>query len=237
VGESETIMSYEAGVKASLFDGRGRLGLTVYMYTMDDQQLTAVGGGENFNRMINADQTDGRGVELDFETFITDNLRISIGASYNDTELDDSNLSVQTCGGGCTVRDPVVVPPGPPPLFPPAIVNIDGNRLPQSPEWVFSMMTHFSKPVGNGEFFVFSDVAYRSEVNFFLYDSVEFEGESLIETGIRIGYAWNDGKQDIAVFGRNLTDEIEAVGGIDFNNLTGFVNEPRRFGVAFSTRF
>jgi iron complex outermembrane receptor protein len=237
VGDSETIMSYEAGVKTSLFDGRGRLSLTVYKYIMDDQQLTAVGGGENFNRMINADQTDGQGVELDFETLITDNLRVSIGASYNDTELDDSDLAVQACGGGCTVRDPVVVPPGGPPLFPPAIVNIDGNRLPQSPEWVFSMMTHFSKPVGNGEFFIFSDIAYRSEVNFFLYDSVEFEGESLIETGMRIGYAWNDGKQDIAVFGRNLTDEIEAVGGIDFNNLTGFVNEPRRFGVSFSTRF
>jgi iron complex outermembrane receptor protein len=28
-----------------------------------------------------------------------------------------------------------------------------------------------------------------------------------------------------------------AVGGIDFNNLTGFINEPRRWGLEFSTKF
>jgi iron complex outermembrane receptor protein len=235
VADSEEILSFEAGVKTSLFDDRARLGLTVYSYTMDDQQLTAVGGSTNFNTLINADQTDGMGVELDFEAFITDNLRVSLGASYNDTEIDDPNLGVQVCGSGCTFTDPVTAPPIPP--FVPATVSIDGNRLPQSPEWIFSMMTHFSKPVGSGEFFASSDIAYRSEVNFFLYESVEFEGESLIETGLRIGYAWNDGKREVAIFGRNLTDEIEAVGGIDFNNLTGFVNEPRRFGVSFRTSF
>lgn len=235
IADSEEILSFEAGVKTSLFNDRARLGFTVYSYTMDDQQLTAVGGATNFNTLINADQTDGQGFEVDFEAFITDNLRISLGASYNDTEIDDSNLGVQVCGGGCTFTDPVTSPAIPP--FVPATVSIDGNRLPQSPKWIFSMMTHFSKPVGSGEFFIFSDIAYRSEVNFFLYEAVEFEGKSLLETGLRIGYAWNDGKQQFAVYGRNLTDEIEAVGAIDFNNLTGFVNEPRRIGVEFMTKF
>ena len=235
VAGSESILSIEAGVKTSLFDDRARLGLTVYSYTMDDQQLTAVGGATNFNTLINADETDGQGVELDFEAFITDGLRISVGASYNDTEIDDPSLGVQVCNSGCTVLDPITSAAIPP--FVPATVSIDGNRLPQSPEWVFSLTAQYNKPVGAGEFFVFADTAYRSKVNFFLYDSVEFEGKSLIETGLRVGYAWDDGKRQIALFGRNIFDEIEAVGGIDFNNLTGFVNEPRRFGVSFMTRF
>ncbi len=235
VADSETIMSYEAGVKTSLFNDRARLGVTVYTFTMDDQQLTAVGGATNFNTLINADQTDGKGVEIDFETYVTDNLRISLGASYNDIEIDDPNLGVQVCGSGCTFTDPVIAPPIPP--FVPATVSIDGNRLPQSPKWVVSLMTHFSKEVGNGEFFAYSDIAYRSKVNFFLYESVEYQGDELLETGLRVGYAWDEGKRQVAVFGRNLTDEIEAVGGIDFNNLTGFVNEPRRFGVEFMARF
>ena len=180
VADSEEILSFEAGIKTSLFNDRARLGFTVYSYTMDDQQLTAVGGATNFNTLINADQTDGMGVEVDFEAYITDNLRVSLGASYNDTEIDDPNLGVQVCGGGCTFTDPVTSPAIPP--FVPATVSIDGNRLPQSPEWIFSMMTHFSKPVGSGEFFIFSDIAYRSEVNFFLYEAVEFEGKSLLET-------------------------------------------------------
>ena len=54
---------------------------------------------------------------------------------------------------------------------------------------------------------------------------------------MRLGYLWNDGKQELAVYGRNITDEVQAVGGIDFNNLTGFVNEPRRYFVEFRSKF
>jgi iron complex outermembrane receptor protein len=237
VADSEEIMSYEAGIKTSFFDDRGRLSFTVYSYKMDDQQLTAVGGGTNFNTLINADETDGQGFEIDFEALLTDNLLVTIGASYNDTEIDDPALAIQACGGGCTILDPIVVPAGGPPFFPPAIVNIDGNRLPQSPEWIGNLTARWGMPVGDGEFFVFTDWAYRSEVNFFLYESAEFEGKSLLEGGLRIGYNWNDGQQQLSLFGRNITDEVEAVGGIDFNNLTGFINEPRRWGVEFMTRF
>ncbi len=235
VADAEEILSFEAGIKTSLFNDRGRLSFSVYKYTMDDQQLTAVGGGANFNTLLNADQTDGQGAELDFEAYLTDNFLITIGASYNDTEIDDPDLGVQVCGGGCTFLDPVIAPAIPP--FVPATVSIDGNRLPQSPEVIANLTARWGMPVSNGEFFIFTDWAYRSEVNFFLYESAEFEGKDLLEGGLRVGYNWNDGKQELAVYGRNITDEIEAVGGIDFNNLTGFINEPRRIGVEFMTRF
>jgi iron complex outermembrane receptor protein len=92
-------------------------------------------------------------------------------------------------------------------------------------------------PVGNGELFAYTVWAYRSEVNFFLYESTEFTGETLLEGGLRVGYNWGEGKYEAALFGRNITDEEVAVGGIDFNNLTGFVNEPRIFGVQFKASF
>ena len=235
VAEAEDIISYEAGIKTNLFDDRGRLSFSVYKYTMNDQQLTAVGGGANFNTLLNADQTDGQGVELDFEAYITDNFLVTIGASYNDTEIDDPDLGVQVCGSGCTFLDPVTAPAIPP--FVPATVSIDGNRLPQSPEVIGNFTARWGMPVANGEFYIYTDWAYRSEVNFFLYESEEFEGQELLEGGLRFGYNWNDGKHEIAVYGRNITDEIEAVGGIDFNNLTGFINEPRRYAIEFRSSF
>ena len=88
-----------------------------------------------------------------------------------------------------------------------------------------------------GEFYAYTDWVYRSEVNFFLYDSVEFTGKSLLEGGLRLGYTWGYGKYDVAVYGRNITDEVQVVGGIDFNNLTGFINEPRLFGAEFKASF
>ncbi len=235
VAEAEDIISYEAGIKTNLFSDRGRLSFSIYKYTMNDQQLTAVGGGTNFNTLLNADQTDGQGAELDFEAYITDNFLVTIGASYNDTEIDDPDLGVQVCNGGCTFLDPVISPAIPP--FVPATVSIDGNRLPQSPEVIANLTARWGMQVGGGEFYIYTDWAYRSEVNFFLYESAEFEGQELLEGGLRLGYNWNDGKQEIAVFGRNITDEIEAVGGIDFNNLTGFINEPRRYAVEFRSSF
>jgi len=36
---------------------------------------------------------------------------------------------------------------------------------------------------------------------------------------------------------RNLTNRQQLVAAIDFNNLTGIVNEPRNFGVQFKANF
>jgi len=238
VAKSESTMSYEAGIKTQLLDNRLRASFTVFYYDMSDQQLTAVGGGANFNRLVNADETVGQGFEFDLEAYVTDNLLITFGASRNDTEIHDRNLRVDACGSGCTLRDPVTA------LANPAIgkfaptVAIDGNRLPQAPEWVTNMTARYSIPMGDGaEIFFFTDWAYRSEVNFFLYDSPEFTGAPLLEGGLRTGYNWDYGKYEVAVFGRNILNETEVVGGIDFNNLTGFVNEPTFYGIEFSARF
>ena len=230
VADSETVLSYEAGVKADLFDRRARLNASIFQYTIDDQQLTAVGGGANFNTLINADKTEGRGFEIDLEAYVTDQLLVTFGASYNHTEIRDSDLAVQPCGAGCTVLDPAGPVAG--------TVLIDGNSLPQAPEWIYNLTARYSRPVGSdGEFFVYTDWAYRDEINFFLYESREFVGDPLLEGGLRIGYRWGSGLHELAIYGRNILDEIEPVGGIDFNNLTAFINEPRVVGIEYQVWF
>ncbi len=229
VADEETITSLEAGIKADLWDRRARIGFTVFDYRVDDQQLTAVGGAANFNTLINAERTNGQGFELDFDAYLTEQLLVTVGASYNDTEIDDPNLFVQPCGSGCTVLDPAGPSAG--------LVSIDGNSLPQAPEWIANFTARYSIPVERGEWYVFTDWAYRGEVNFFLYESAEYTGKSLTEGGLRVGYNWNDGRYDASVFARNITNQIRVVGGIDFNNLTGFINEPRVWGVEFSAKF
>ena len=148
----------------------------------------------------------------------------------NDTEIRDPNLSTQPCGGGCTVLDPAYLPK-------PGTVSIDGNRLPQAPKWIYNVTARYGIPMASGELYFFTDWAYRSEVNFFLYESAEFRGAPLLEGGLRIGYNWHDGHREVALYGRNITDEVALVGGIDFNNLTGFVNEPRTYGLEFKSDF
>jgi iron complex outermembrane receptor protein len=229
VAGSEEVTSLELGVKADLFDRRVRLGATVFQYRVDDQQLTAVGGGSNFNTLVNAERTRGRGVELDLEAWVTDSLLVTLGSSWNDTEIQDPGLAVAICGSGCTVTDPTIVVGGS------TLALIDGNPLPQAPEFVHNLTARWGTALGDGELFVYTDWYYRSEVNFFLYESREYTGKSLVEGGLRVGYGWD--AYEVAVFGRNILDETVAVGGIDFNNLTGFLNEPRTVGVEFTARF
>ena len=227
VAKSEKVLSFETGIKGDLLNRRARVGFNLFRYIVKDQQLTAVGGQANFNQLVNADKTIGQGAELDLQAIITERLLTTLGASYNKTKIKDPGLAIQPCGSGCTVLDPAGSQAG--------TVSIDGNSLPQAPQWVVNWTLQYSIPTASGEFFAYTDWAYRSKINFFLYESVEYTGKPLLEGGLRLGYQWSN--YEVALFGRNITNQIRVVGGIDFNNLTGFINEPRIWGVQFKGRF
>jgi iron complex outermembrane receptor protein len=230
VADPETNTSVEAGVKSELLDGRARLSFSVFHYTVKDQQLTAVGGASNANILLNADKATGQGFELDLTASLTDNLLATVGLGYNDTQIKDKNLAVAVCAA-CTVTDPTTDINGT------TYALVDGNPLPQAPKVTANVVLRYTIPTAGGDWYVLTDWAYRSEVNFFLYESKEFTGKSLLEGGLRGGYIWGNGKYEAAAYVRNLTDTERVVGGIDFNNLTGFINEPRTWGVQFRALF
>ncbi|MAY59786.1 MAG: TonB-dependent receptor [Pseudoalteromonas sp.] len=236
VADSETVTSFETGIKSDVLDGQGRVNATVFYYTMDDQQLTAVGGGANFNRLLNADKTTGYGFEIDSEWVLTDELNATFNLSYNKTELKDKDLAVAVCAQ-CTVTDPTFQVPGA--FGPEDRAILDGNSLPHAPEWISNITLRYTKELAEGEFFTYADVSYRSEIDFFLYESVEFEGKPLTEVGLRAGYAWAQGdyEYEVSAFVRNLFDEQQAIGGVDFNNNTAMVNEERYIGAEFKVNF
>ena len=228
VAGPETNRSYEAGVKADLFNRRARLNFGVFHYDVEDLQLTAVGGAGNGNILLNAKKATGQGFELDLQAYLSDRLLASVGWGYNDTQIKDGNLVVATCAA-CTVTNPIPSA---------GKANINGNPLPQAPKNTASFTLKYSQPTGNGaEFYAYTDWVYRSSVNFFLYQSVEFTGKALTEGGLRLGYLWANGRYDLAAYGRNITNQQRIVGGIDFNNLTGFINDPRTYGVQFKALF
>jgi iron complex outermembrane receptor protein len=234
---AEKALSYEAGVKKEMFDKRARLSASVFQYRVKDKQLTAGSGVINMNQLINAEKVTGQGVELDFQAILTDSLRMTLGGSYNDTEIKDGKLFVQQCGNfantggkaGCTVTDPVGPFPG--------TVSINGNPLPRAPKWQSNFTLRYSVPTANGEFFAITDWNYRSTYNMFLYEAKEYNAKAMLEGGLRAGYKWGDGKYEVAAFARNITNKQQVIGAIDFDNLTGMLNEPRTLGAQFKVNF
>ena len=219
VAGTETIYSIEGGTKMRLWDGRLRFNLAAFHYRLHNQQLTAVGDEANFNRLVNTDRTLGRGFEAEVTLAPTGRLRLTTGLSYYHTRIEDDDLAVQGCGAPCTVLDL----PGPEP----GTVRLDGNGLPQAPRWIADAILRYPVILPDGSYLAATAyLAYRSAVRFFLYESVEFQDDRLLECGVRLSYLARESGLEISLVGRNIFDDVSFTGGIDFNNLTGFVIEP-----------
>jgi iron complex outermembrane receptor protein len=225
--KSETIMSYELGLKSELFERRVRLNGAVFAYTIDDPQFSAVGGGSNSNRLINAKKGEAYGLELDSEFVVTPTFVVTAGYSYAHTKIKDSTLAVAPCAA-CTVTDK---------LNGAGLALVDGNPFPNAPKYTFDFTARYSYPLATGELFAFTDWKVQGYTNLFLYQSKEFYSKGDFEGGLKVGYANKDAGWELAAFARNITNESNIKGAIDFNNLTAFVNEPRVFGVALNASF
>ncbi|MEL6259058.1 MAG: TonB-dependent receptor, partial [Pseudomonadota bacterium] len=239
VADSETVISYEGGVKSELLDGRVRANLGGFYYELNDQQLTSVGGVNNTVALFNADEGVGYGFEFDMEAAVTPNLVVTGGVSYNFTEIQDEGLEVPACASPCTILDPFRQVANP---FAAdgdgfdEIASVDGNAFPNAPRWIGNVTARYGVPFRGGEVYLYTDWAYKGSVNFVLYESVEFGEDGFWEGGLRLGYEAAAG-WDVSAFGRNITGQDRLTGGIDFNNLTGFVNEPSVWGIEVGVEF
>ncbi len=230
VADPETILSYELGYKADLVENRLRLNASVFYYNVDDMQLSIIGGAANNNQVINAHKGTAKGFELDLQWLISDNFMATFGAAYNDTEIKDEGLSVVPCGStlceAWQYRDEN------------GQVSIDGNPFPRTPKTNYSLTLRYGMPIGDdGEFFVFTDWVYYGKIQMALYYTPEFETNNQFEGGLRVGYRNTRNNWEVALFGRNITDEDNVKGFVDFSNNAGFVNEPAIWGIEGTYNF
>jgi iron complex outermembrane recepter protein len=228
VANSEFVTSAEAGVKLFTADRRLRADFSVFNMVIEDQQFTAIGGAGNFNQLLNAKEGLASGFEAEGQWLPTDNLSFAASLSYNKTRINDPALRVGACGAPCTVLNPVVG----------GNALINGNPFPNAPVWIGNVSAKYSVPFGgDNEFFVLTDWAFKGKTYFTLYKSIEFSEGGFWEGGLRTGVTLNNGAYEIAAYARNIMNEERLVGGIDFNNLTGFVNAPRIIGLEGKAKF
>lgn len=229
IAKPEKALSVEAGFKTDLLDRTARLSGTVFSYRVTDLQLTAGSGAVNQNQLVNAKKATGQGFELEGQAILARDWRTTLGVSYNDTEIKDANLFVAPCGNGCTVTNPAGPVAG--------TVLIGGNPLPRAPKWVANWTLKYSTQLGNGDVYVLTDWAYKDKYNMFLYQAKEYTAKTSLEGGLRVGYGWANGRYEVAAYARNITDRQRVIAAIDFNNLTGILNEPRSYGLQFKASY
>ena len=233
IGNEERGLSIESGFKSMLLNRRMRFDATVYRFTINDFQLTKIGGAGNTNTLVNADKVTGYGVESSIEYFVNASFFAKFGYSFNKTSIDDPNLSVNGCGSanllyGCTVTDP--------PL-PNGEYSIHGNSLYNAPRLMWQASLRYEKTVPTGIVALSTDWIWHDDIHFTLYESLEYGDTSRTEAGVRIAYITTSEKHRIAAYIRNLTDDHSLIGSIDFNNLTAMLNPYRKWGIEWETSF
>jgi len=231
--DSETILSYEAGFKSTLFDNTLRLNATAFAYEVSDIQLN--GNDSNGNGVLfNADKAKAYGLEADAQWRPIQNLTLTGGVSLLHTEIQDKRVYAQVCALSgvvvCTVENPTIK------VGANTFAQIDGEPLPNAPKYNLSFTARYDLPVGDdGKVFVATDWNMQGDTSFVLYKTQEFTSKGNFEGGARIGYEGGDGAYEVALFARNITNEKNLKGVIE-NYMAAVYNEPRIVGVSLSAK-
>ncbi len=232
--KSETILSWEGGVKSRLLNNTLSLNATVFAYRVKDIQLN--GNDVNGNGVLfNADKADAYGMEAEANWKPVPNLTLGAGLSMLHSRIRDKNVYAQVCilNGVvvCTVEDPTIK------VGANTFAQIDGNPLPNAPEYNVDLTARYDQPLGNGgRAFIAGDFNIQGYTQFVLYKTKEFTANGNFEGGLKIGYAAPDDAYELAVFARNITGEKNLKGVIE-NYMAAVFNEPRIIGVSLSGKF
>lgn len=226
----EKIWSYEAGLRADLFDQRLRLNLTAFHYDYTDLQVQDVEGSNTVVR--NAASATINGLELESTALLSRNFEVDLSATYLDSQFEgtclaDPKYPLVTPEAGCTG---------------PSQRNLEGFQLPRAPEFKFSIGAQYTFDLGNsGDLTFRGDYSHQTRVYFSSFEVEELSQEPFGWLKARVTYAAPSGHWDLAAFVDNITDErvisnATYIADIVDSTITGNMSPPRTYGLQLRVR-
>lgn len=219
--EDEEATTIELGLRSTFLDGRGRLRATAFQTEMDKLQVSFFRGTEFY--VGNAAEMTSRGVEIDSEFAATSDLTLGLSLAYLDSEFDSFD------NAACTVSQIAAVGSD-------CVQNLEGERGPHAPEWSGSLYADYSVAIGSN---LQLGTQWRLNYSDEIYLSANLDENKLQDSYTklngRIALSPLDGGWEVAIYGRNLTDEttysfmLDAPAGAGL--YPAWVNEPRIVGV------
>ncbi len=208
----ETVDTGELGVKAELLDGRLRLNTAVYYSEYENFQLNTFDGVTTI--VSNAAGVRSHGAELDLTAKITRGLVATLSYAYNDTQYT-----------GDTV-DPVLA----------------GEQLSAAPKSTATIGATYRRSVADNLLgFVNVNARYQTGSNTGSdLDPQKFQSDFMV-ANMRFGLRDKAGDWELAVWGKNITDEEYFAVVIDSPGQAGsynaFVAAPASYGLAATYNF
>ncbi len=236
--ESGSLVAYEMGIKSTLADGRANFEGAVYYYDAQNPQVVAVEplSGISANFLINADDSTLTGAEAQLRALAAPWLEVSLGVAYIDSEYGKLVTSVAGTGTGSPFPDNA-------PVFGSTLVDLTGNRIPNSPELSINSSATVELLVNDEWRFIGQlDFLWEDDIPRDLRATPALFSEAHVDVDLRLGLRSADDKWDVAFWVRNLTDaqyltEAYEVLGFGFYIAAGNYSYPRTYGIDITRNF
>jgi len=245
----ESVLSFEAGFKASLADNSVQLNGAVFHYDYEDKQVRGKVPDPIFgplDTLVNIPESTITGAEFDIVAQLTDSLTLSAAVTLVDSEVDEYvGFSVL----GTNPSDPSNNGDS---------EDLSGNSLPYTPEVSYSLDLDYRTELSTGGM-IFAginvngqteaDAVFNGDDIALPQDRIDngtaksitenyFEIESFHTVGARLGYESADARWKLMLWGKNITDEYYYNAVIPSSeNGARVAGRPRTYGVTVGYRY
>jgi|DEB0MinimDraft_3_1074331.scaffolds.fasta_scaffold03103_4 iron complex outermembrane receptor protein len=251
--DPESVESWEAGAKFTMFDNRFQLNLAAFTIEYNDKQEDIVKPGTDGQATLtvvqNASTAKMEGLEMDFIWVVTEGLSLRGNVGLLDASFDDFMASSAT-----------------------GMVDLSGIALRRAPDMTAGLGLLFERQMAEGHFFV-ATLNYTWKDDYYISASADGGDKTIPVAAGGAGYTdnpslveafglvdasinWETENWTISLFGKNLTDETYLMSFLDVggnnvasgpNNTTpvyapgawsfGTPNRPRYFGAEIQLKF
>ena len=191
--DEEQAQSVELGLKSTLANGAAELNVVYFVTNFEDLQVSIYDGVLGFN-VGNAAEATSQGVEIDGRVLVTESLTLSGAVAWMDFEFDDYP------NGQCTQQERIATGA--------TECDFKGKTNQYVAEWSGVVSADHAYDISDGlELRTTVDVIFSSEYNpsQTIDDAIEQGG--YYKLNARLALADTQGKWDVALIGKNLTDQ------------------------------
>jgi len=217
VANPESVDSYEAGMRTTLFDRRLRLNASIFSMDYRDLQqlrLVPIGGGVNQVLIANAASSRIPGLELEGRAIFDSKWSLDFSYGYLDAKYKNYVFN--------------------------STLDFSGNRLQRAPKNTLSLGLNFETKTSLGELTSRLGYSYRSKI-FFEADNNTVDPESsedslgLLDASVNL----KNKNWTVGLWARNLSDERYRRQVLNSTGTAqrGIWAEPRTFGLRVSSDF
>ncbi len=192
--EEEEATSYELGTKATLLEGAAEINVALFYTEYDDLQVSIFDGGVGFN-VGNAASAVTQGIEIDGRLAISEHLIMAGGLSLLDFEFKEFE------NGACNQGQQPNSPDG---------INCDysGKSNQYAADWSANLMFSYERMLSDSLLFKGNlDFVAIGEYNPTANLDPRMEQDGYVKVNARLGLAGGHGDWEVALVGKNLTDE------------------------------